>query len=1032
MPNFTLDTSFSPQQERQVLVDLYNATRGHQWCNNTGWLDPSVHHCSWYGITCYENASYVKSIQLAFNNLNGFLPGNLWRLRNLLALCPGNNPGLGGQMKEFLFPNMTKLLAVYIKGTSYSGHIPSDIVKLVYLQNLFVCNMEGEKLSGPLPEDLGNMTELRFLGIAGNKFEGNIPRSIRKLSKLYYLVLHNAQGLLSGRLDDLFSLKSLKLIYVSGVTMEGTLPDPLPCRMRELVLIGNKMKGRLPSTYRCQGQPTSPLSILQLNNNMLSGDIPQAIFNLQGLMTLDLSNNHFTSFNNGTKLKPGGPIVKSLHLISFAEIRNLSLDLESFSTFLWQKCPYLTTLNFNNCDIKGKLTRTWWYLLQLTSLDLGNNQIYGTFPGPDGLDYNLITNLDLSNNNLSGPIPYSIYSATYMEHLNITGNPAMSDGGGTRSGMNPRFLIPDFRNMVKMKRDENFTCPQGRFTSTNARVYMDPTYYSYRYCVCDDGHYGSSGVCHTCMPGGVCHKAKVEDWRDLNKSVMIMNTGLWPSPKPGNVSHLVQCPSPKPCNPSGSCSCWLEAENRTDDQVKRPNQFPTQCNSTCLCSHGNTDRFCSRCFDGYYKSGELCYECNKDRASMYVFLPVMAVSILFLLWAVFGLDSHPRLSIAVVFIEFLLMVLLVVLGYVPSWVFKMDAIVLFFCVTSRGKTSHSLLKIAMFYLQTLDSLISSVNAWPEPVLTAQHYFSSLWNLHFPALSCDFPKLFTPTGKLSFMLLLPPVCITLTWLYYAAKLIYHKFKRNEGWLQELNFKSRQLTIMILNFTYFPLVESTISVLTPCQKDGDVSYLRSVPWVECSSETYHVLHSLGWCSLAVYVLGVPFLIFLPLLFTNRTQIHRTEEQDLDSWLGSLYSSYKAPYRWYFEMIVLVRRLFLAFALSFIDSSSPLQTLLVCIILTVAAALQLQLKPYKSANNRFPVENTAEALTLAVLANSFAALRFATRDSSEFAFIIWCVIGVNSLVVVGFVVCVVILTICGRNTETNRGYQRIPSIPSELSVQ
>ena len=244
MPNFTLDTSFSPQQERQVLVDLYNATRGHQWCNNTGWLDPSVHHCSWYGITCYENTSYVKSIQLAFNNLNGFLPGNLWRLRNLLALCPGDNPGLGGQIKEFLFPNMSKLLAVYIRRTSYSGHIPNDIVKLVYLQNLFVCNMEGEKLSGPLPEDLGNMTELRFLGIGGNKFEGNIPRSIRKLSKLYYLELHNAQGLLSGRLDDLFSPKSLELLYVSGVTLEGTLPDPIPCKMSNLVLTGNKMHGK--------------------------------------------------------------------------------------------------------------------------------------------------------------------------------------------------------------------------------------------------------------------------------------------------------------------------------------------------------------------------------------------------------------------------------------------------------------------------------------------------------------------------------------------------------------------------------------------------------------------------------------------------------------------------------------------------------------------------------------------------------------------------------------------------------------------
>ena len=97
MPNISLDTSFTPEEERQVLIQLYHSTSGHQWCNNTGWLNSSVHHCSWNGVTCYENAHYVKSIQLAFNNLNGSLPDNLWKLRNLLALCPTANPLLGGQ-----------------------------------------------------------------------------------------------------------------------------------------------------------------------------------------------------------------------------------------------------------------------------------------------------------------------------------------------------------------------------------------------------------------------------------------------------------------------------------------------------------------------------------------------------------------------------------------------------------------------------------------------------------------------------------------------------------------------------------------------------------------------------------------------------------------------------------------------------------------------------------------------------------------------------------------------------------------------
>ena len=57
------------------------------------------------------------------------------------------------------------------------------------------------------------------------------------------------------------------------------------------------------------------------------------------------------------------------------------------------------------------------------------------------------------------------------------------------------------------------------------------------------------------MTGAVCKKPKVDSWKDLNKSVMIMNEGIWPMPKPENVSHLRKCFFPKACNPSGDCSC---------------------------------------------------------------------------------------------------------------------------------------------------------------------------------------------------------------------------------------------------------------------------------------------------------------------------------------------------------------------------------------------------------------------------------------------------------------------------------------------
>ena len=342
------------------------------------------------------------------------------------------------------------------------------------------------------------------------------------------------------------------------------------------MLPGNKIRGKLPSKFECK-EGTPSLVELNLNNNMLSGDIPRIFFTLETLKTLDFSKNRFRSLNNGKKLRSDGKRLPLLFL-SLADNRNLSLDMESFSEYAWQKYRNtLQNLNLNNCGIQGKLAGLIWWFSSLLTLDLSNNQFSCTIPGINGPDNVLFAYLDLSNNNFTGSIPHSIYSATNLQYFNTTGNAAMSDGGGTGNAMNPTFLRTDFQNMQKAKPSDNFTCPQILLTFNGRHVHLDPSYYGYRYCVCDDGHYGASGVCHECMSGAVCKKPKVEDWKDLNKSVMIMNEGFWPLPKPGNVSHLRRCFSQKACNPSGDCSCSLQANKRKQVGVTGLHQPLTRC-----------------------------------------------------------------------------------------------------------------------------------------------------------------------------------------------------------------------------------------------------------------------------------------------------------------------------------------------------------------------------------------------------------------------------------------------------------------------
>ena len=108
---------------------------------------------------------------------------------------------------------------------------------------------------------------------------------------------------------------------------------------------------------------------------------------------------------------------------------------------------------------------------------------------------------------------------------------------------------------------------------------------------------------------------------------------------------------------------------------------------------------------------------------------------------------------------------------------------------------------------------------------------------------------------------------------------------------LGLKCRRISIMVLNFAYFPIVAATISSLTPCESDSGISFLPHIPWVDCPSGTHTKLVCMGWVSLLLYVVGVPYFIFLPTLFRNRAVINESDSREHKKleWLGPLYTTY-----------------------------------------------------------------------------------------------------------------------------------------------
>ena len=147
------------------------------------------------------------------------------------------------------------------------------------------------RLSGELPEDLGNLESLESLGLPANQLSGGIPAELGNLANLHRLDLdvNQLSGEIPARLGGLASLESLSLI---GNQLSGQIPPELGnlSNLEFLGLFGNQLSGEIPAELG----NLSKLRQLWLDDNQLSGEIPAELGSLTNLENLLLSGNQLT------------------------------------------------------------------------------------------------------------------------------------------------------------------------------------------------------------------------------------------------------------------------------------------------------------------------------------------------------------------------------------------------------------------------------------------------------------------------------------------------------------------------------------------------------------------------------------------------------------------------------------------------------------------------------------------------------------------------------------------------------------------
>ncbi|XP_052170793.1 putative kinase-like protein TMKL1 [Diospyros lotus] len=160
-----------------------------------------------------------------------------------------------------------RLLSLQLPSAGLSGTVPRELGELSNLQSLY---LGVNTLSGTIPLELGYSSSLSEIDLGGNLLNGSLPPSIWNLC------------------DRLVSLR------LHGNSLSGSLPEPaLPnatCKDFQILDLGHNMfSGSFPEFVT----RFNSLRELDLSSNMLSGPIPVSLSGLN-LEELNLSYNNFS------------------------------------------------------------------------------------------------------------------------------------------------------------------------------------------------------------------------------------------------------------------------------------------------------------------------------------------------------------------------------------------------------------------------------------------------------------------------------------------------------------------------------------------------------------------------------------------------------------------------------------------------------------------------------------------------------------------------------------------------------------------